>query len=165
MANPAFLQAIGPLLEDEGGLVDDPRDPGGLTNFGIALRRHPELDADDIREMTAAKATEIYLEQYWTPYRWCDLAIPLGIKCFNLSVVDGAQSAIRALQRACWAAGERVGEDGVLGTETLRVAGSLVTREVLSALRSELAAHFRILVASQPLKSVFLQGWLARAYR
>lgn len=61
-----FQIAVALVLKHEGGLVDDPNDPGGLTNFGIALNRHPELTADDIRNMTKERAAEIYQQQYWS---------------------------------------------------------------------------------------------------
>ena len=63
-----FQPAVDLVLKHEGGLVDNPSDPGGLTNFGIALNRHPELTADDIRNMTLDRASQIYQTQYWTPY-------------------------------------------------------------------------------------------------
>jgi len=35
-----FLDAVAPLLEVEGGYVDNPEDPGGDTKFGISARYH-----------------------------------------------------------------------------------------------------------------------------
>jgi lysozyme family protein len=61
-----FNTAVSLVLKHEGGLVDNPSDPGGLTNYGIALNRHPELTADDIRNMTVDRAKAIYQKQYWT---------------------------------------------------------------------------------------------------
>lgn len=63
-----FNIAVSLVLKHEGGLVDDPKDTGGLTNYGIALNRHPELTADDIRNMTTDRAKQIYQKQYWAPY-------------------------------------------------------------------------------------------------
>ena len=60
-----FEIAVRKLLKHEGGLVDDPRDPGGLTNKGIALNAHPELTADEIRNLTDDQAAEIYRAKYW----------------------------------------------------------------------------------------------------
>lgn len=54
------------VLRHEGGLSDDPNDPGGLTNFGISLRSYPELGADGIRSLTRAQAEAIYLKDFWT---------------------------------------------------------------------------------------------------
>lgn len=165
-SDPVFMQAVAQLLLDEGGLVDDPADPGGLTNFGFALADNPDLTADQLRAMTRDQAIERYYAKWWRPYRWRDLPAPIAGKVFNLAVPDGPQSAIRALQRACWAAGCKVTEDGVLGSETVRAAGAqLPTNVLLAALKSELAAHFRLVAAARPASSKFLAGWLARAYR
>ena len=54
-----FQLALAFTLKQEGGLVDNPADPGGLTNYGIALNVHPELTADDIRTMTPERAAAI----------------------------------------------------------------------------------------------------------
>lgn len=164
MISPLAARAIAQAIIDEGGLVDDPRDPGGLTNLGFALNRNPDLTAAQIRAMTIPQATDRYLVKWWQPYRWEDLPIPIALKVFNLAIPDGAQSAIRALQRACWAAGRKVPETGVLGDETVAAAGAN-TLSVLAALKSELAAHFRLVAAARPASSKFLAGWLDRAYR
>ena len=39
-----FDDIIEVVLEHEGGYVNDPDDPGGETNFGIAKRSHPDVD-------------------------------------------------------------------------------------------------------------------------
>lgn len=50
------------------GYVNDPKDPGGETNFGIAKRWHPN---EDIKNMTLARAIEIYRHDYWSKFQ-CD---------------------------------------------------------------------------------------------
>ena len=32
---------IAHTLQEEGGLVDHPKDPGGITNFGVSLKAYP----------------------------------------------------------------------------------------------------------------------------
>ena len=39
-----FDEIIEVVLHHEGGYVNDPDDPGGETNFGIAKRSHPDVD-------------------------------------------------------------------------------------------------------------------------
>ena len=39
-----FNDIIEVVLHHEGGYVNDPDDPGGETNFGIAKRSHPDVD-------------------------------------------------------------------------------------------------------------------------
>ena len=51
-----FDDIIEVVLEHEGGYVNDPKDPGGETNFGIAKRSHPDVD---IKNLTKEDAKEI----------------------------------------------------------------------------------------------------------
>jgi lysozyme family protein len=62
MANPDIAIAL--VLKHEGGLSEDPADPGGLTNFGISQRAYPHLD---IKALTKEEAAAIYRQDYWTP--------------------------------------------------------------------------------------------------
>tara|TARA_R100000963_G_C4537062_1_gene35886 strand:+ start:39 stop:254 length:216 start_codon:yes stop_codon:yes gene_type:complete len=57
-----FDDIIEVVLEHEGGYVNDPDDPGGETNFGVAKRSHPDVD---IANLTKDSAKEIYKEHYW----------------------------------------------------------------------------------------------------
>lgn len=56
--------AIDLVLRHEGGLVNDPQDPGGVTNFGISKRSYPDLD---IPNLSRAQAGSIYQRDFWTP--------------------------------------------------------------------------------------------------
>ena len=39
-----FERAIDKTLAWEGGYVNDPKDPGGETKYGISKRAHPDVD-------------------------------------------------------------------------------------------------------------------------
>lgn len=68
MAN--FDQSIELVLLHEGGLTDNPNDPGGITNFGITLPDLPKgSGASDIRNLTRDAAKAIYHAKYWAPIR------------------------------------------------------------------------------------------------
>jgi lysozyme family protein len=138
-------------------MIFDPLASRAIAN----VLRHPGA-LNDGETLDAAR--ERYFATWWAPYRWCDLPIPLAVKVFDCAIPDGAASAIRALQRACRAAGQPVKEDGVLGGMTLRAAGRLPVIVTLAALKSELAAHFRLVAAANPKRSGELPAWLERAY-
>jgi lysozyme family protein len=159
-----FDAAVALVLAHEGGLHDDPHDPGGLTNWGFALRENPDLTPEALRTMTRAEAVARYRARWWDAHPWHRLEWPVALKAFDLAVPVGPANAIRALQRACRAAGRAVAEDGVLGAATIATANAVPADVLLAALKSELAAHFRGLVAAAPEKARFLAGWLARAY-
>lgn len=111
MTSANFQRAIPILLEEEGGLVDDPHDPGGLTRFGISQRSYPNLD---IRALTPEAATAIYARDFWPACGAEHLAWPLCLFVFDHAVNAGSVAAIKCLQRAAHA-----GDDGKLGPQTL----------------------------------------------
>ena len=106
-----FDEAFERLIGHEGGYVDDPRDPGKATKFGISQRSYP---GEDIRGMTLERAKTIYLRDYWGP-AGCDL-VPDGIKfdLFDTAVNSGVKTATRMLQRAV-----KEADDGVIGPRTM----------------------------------------------
>lgn len=159
--NELFEKAITIVLEHEGGYSNNPEDPGGETNFGICKKQYPN---EDIANLTKDKAKEIYLRDYWNPYKWASLPDVLAVKVFDLSVVMGAKPASKMLQRACRACGVPLIEDGDIGHNTLEAVAACPNAPLLAATKSEAAGHFRGLVKSNPDLSGFLEGWLNRAY-
>jgi lysozyme family protein len=111
MGSPNFERAIPILLEEEGGLVDDPHDPGGLTKYGISKRSYPHLD---IRALTPELAAVLYARDFWPACGAEQLAWPLCLFVFDHAVNAGHVAAIKCLQRAA-----HVGDDGKLGPQTL----------------------------------------------
>ena len=59
-----FERAIDKTLAWEGGYVNDPKDPGGETKYGISKRAHPDVD---IKNLSREKACAIYKKHYWDP--------------------------------------------------------------------------------------------------
>ena len=108
--NNAFRLVIG----EEGGYVNDPRDPGGETKFGIAKRSHPDID---IANLTLDQARTIYLTDYWQPIRGDDLPAALAVLLFDAAVNQGPKTAVQLLQRAVGTIA-----DGVVGPATLAAA-------------------------------------------
>lgn len=106
-----FERAIETVLRWEGGEVNDPRDPGGHTKYGISQRAFPDLD---IANLTLHQAKQIYLEQYWMPVRARDLPAILRLPVFDTAVNMGVGTAIKLLQRAAY-----VVVDGKVGPKTI----------------------------------------------
>ena len=106
-----FDDAFEALMAHEGDYVNDPRDPGGETKYGISKRAYPAVD---IRGLTLEGAKAIYRHDYWRPVG-CE-AVPEAVRfdLFDMAVHSGIRAAIYTLQRAVGA-----GEDGVLGPVSL----------------------------------------------
>ena len=112
--SPAFQKAVALILKHEGGYVNDPHDPGGETNFGIAKRSHP---TEDIKGMTAVRAAAIYHRDYWQAIQGDALPPALAVIVFDMAVNAGVGAGIKLLQRTL-----QVPDDGVLGPVTLAKA-------------------------------------------
>jgi lysozyme family protein len=106
-----FEQAVEIILRWEGGYVNDPRDPGGETRYGISKKSFPDLD---IANLTLHQAKQIYLEQYWMPVRARELPVILRLPVFDTAVNMGVKTAIKLLQKAAY-----VVVDGHVGPKTI----------------------------------------------
>lgn len=177
-----FEAAIPIVLEHEKGLADNPKDPGGITNWGISLRwlkglkdedGDGFLDGDwnkdgitdwkDIANMSLEQATILYEKYWWNPVYLKFPFQELATKCFDLSVNMGEIPAHRLLQRAMRSVGKRVSDDGKIGPITLNSL-SLVSRDIIPAYRSEAAGYYRLICAKNQDMKWALNGWLNRAY-
>lgn len=154
--------AVERVLANEGGYSSNPDDPGGATNFGISARSHPGLA---VVALTRNAAVEIYWREWWLRFGFAQLPAAAAAKTFDLAVNMGAGHAIECLQRAIRACGRLVTEDGVIGAATAAQAARADPAALMAALRSELAAHYRLVAANQEASgNRFLKGWLTRAY-
>jgi lysozyme family protein len=142
-----FDRALQLVLRHEGGLVDNPKDPGGLTKFGISQRAYPQLD---IRGLTVADAADIYRKDYWDKIHGDDLPEPLAIVLFDTAVNVGWPRAILMLQESLG-----VTVDGNIGPQTLAACAKPEALVWFSA------ARVRFYVANRNY-SVFGLGWIRR---
>ena len=104
-----FDDIIEVVLHHEGGYVNDPKDPGGETNFGIAKRSHPDVD---IKNLTKDGAKEIYKEVYWDKNKVESLPEDLRHIYFDMCVNQGKGRAVKILQQAANAKGAGLKVDG-----------------------------------------------------
>lgn len=131
-----FDQAFQTLIKIEGGLVNDPRDPGGLTKYGISKKAFPNLD---IANITLEQAKEIYKKNYWDKCRCDDLPASFDIAVFDTAVNMGSDKAIRLLQKALG-----VYADGVIGNKTLSAAAKAGETELRRLLLHRLFAYSKL---------------------
>lgn len=115
--------AINITLGFEGGYVNDPKDPGGETKYGISKKAYPNID---IKNLTIEQAKQIYHRDYWDRCKCAFIPDALSIALFDFAVNSGTKRAIRYLQRALG-----VTVDGVIGNQTIGACNRLPTRQVL----------------------------------
>ena len=96
------------ILAREGGYVNDPDDPGGATNHGVTvhtmrrlgldLNGDGKVDAQDVRVLTAEKALQIFVDEYFHKPGLGALPEPLQASVFDMYVNAGG-NAVKILQR------------------------------------------------------------------
>lgn len=82
------------LKAHEGGYTDDPKDPGGPTNWGITIAdfRHYVMataTAADVRAMTWDQARAVYRPKYWLACRCDQLEGGVDYAVFDYGVNSG----------------------------------------------------------------------------
>ena len=183
-----FDIAIIPVLQHEGGYVNNSNDPGGATNYGISLRwlskqgdlagdidNDGDIDIDDIKQMSMNDAIALYHQHFWEPYQYDSIkSQQIANKVFDLTVNMGAKQSHKLLQRALRSSGISIMDDGILGRISFDAISRVKENELLAAYRSEAAGFYRSLIMrnaalrEQGIQvedfSVFKKGWLNRAY-
>jgi len=147
-----FQLCVGRILAREGGLVDHPSDPGGLTKYGISKRQYPQLD---IANLTISDASAIYERDYWEASGAYKLHEPIDFFLFDSAVNQGVGRAVRLLQAAVG-----VGQDGIIGPGTLAAITRLGTDEAGALFMAQRALHY----AALPTFQTFGKGWLKRLF-
>lgn len=85
-----FNKFIERVLGAEGGYVNDPRDPGGETNWGISKRTYPKVD---IKSLTRDGAIAIYQKDFWDAIEG-DLLPPIvAFQLLDMAVNQGVDAA------------------------------------------------------------------------
>lgn len=114
-----FAEALQKVLHEEGGFVDHPEDPGGMTNLGVTKTvweqwvGHP-VDEKAMRNLTPAAVAPMYRKKYWDKIKGDDLPAGVDYCVFDAAVNSGPGRAAKWLQ-AC--VGVEV--DGDIGLKTL----------------------------------------------
>jgi len=123
----SFDQAFTRLLGHEGGYANDPRDPGGETNWGISKRSYPNVD---IKNLTREQAMSIYHADFWGLLG--DVSNAIQYQAFDFAVNSGINTAIRKLQVVVG-----VADDGHWGPLSKAALMKMNVNDVLLLLNAE----------------------------
>jgi lysozyme family protein len=133
-----FDQCMEWLLEHEGGFVNHPDDPGGMTNYGVTAKTYQrwlsetrdladEVDDPWPKDITEAfikgipmdHVYQIYKQEYWNRVNADSLPSGIDWCVFDWAVNSGSGRSSRALQKAV-----EVTADGAIGPMTIRAVKS-----------------------------------------
>lgn len=148
----SFETAFRLTLGHEGGYVNDPRDPGLETKYGISKRSYPAVD---IKALTLDQAQAIYRRDYWQAASCERMPPKIAIAVFDAAVHHGPKTAVKLLQRAL-----RVADDGEYGRITHGTLQSRDTNETLDLLLAQRAIY----MTTCPAWPTYKLGWLKRLF-
>ena len=69
-----FEKSLEMLLHHEGGFVNHPKDPGGVTNLGVTKAVYEkwvgrEVSIEEMKDLTHEDVAPIYKKNYWDKLR------------------------------------------------------------------------------------------------
>lgn len=141
------------LMMNEGGYVNNLKDPGKETKYGISKKSYPN---EDIFNLTLDRAKEIYYRDYWTRCKCDYIPDALSVAVFDYAVNSGVKQAIKSLQTVLG-----VKADGIIGNQTIGAANRLPVKRVLE---DYMDLRLDFLMSLKTWKH-FGNGWGARVNR
>jgi len=146
------------MLKSEGGYVNNPADPGGMTNLGVTKATWEnwvgrESDEAEMRGLTPEKVEPLYKKKYFDAVRGDELPAGLDYLMFDFAVNAGAGRAIKTLQTAVG-----VTPDGGFGPMTMAAVQAVDPVELIEKFSQAKEDFYRSLTTF----STFGKGWLNR---
>jgi lysozyme family protein len=150
-----FPAALNALLKHEGGYVNHPSDPGGMTNLGVTKRVWEEwvgheVDEKQMRALTPELVAPLYKKKYWDKVCGDELPTGLDLAVFDLAVNSGPGRAAKMLQKTLG-----VTQDGAIGPQTLAKAVNVDSSKLIADYNAERLAFLQAL----PTWGTFGKGW------
>lgn len=150
-----FEDSLARVLASEGGFVNHPKDPGGMTNLGCtkavweAFVGHPVSEAD-MRALTPEMVAPLYRRKYWDAV--CGDQLPKGLDyaVFDAAINSGPGRAVKWLQEV---AGTSV--DGSIGPKTLSAVNAFSPLEIIAQYNDRRLQFLE----SLPTWPTFGKGW------
>jgi lysozyme family protein len=146
------------MLKSEGGYVNNPADPGGMTNLGVTKATWEnwvgrESDEAEMRGLTPEKVEPLYKKKYWNAVRGDELPTGISYLCFDFAVNAGAGRSIKTLQTAVG-----VTPDGGFGPMTMAAVQAVDPVELIERFSQAKEDFYRSLTTF----ATFGKGWLNR---
>jgi len=122
------------VIKSEGGFVDHPKDPGGMTNLGVTRSAWEaylgrSVTEADMRALTPEVVKPFYKAMYWDRIKADSLPSGVDYAAYDLAVNSGPSKSAKFLQEI---AGVPV--DGVIGPKSLEAIQSCDAKETADAI-------------------------------
>jgi lysozyme family protein len=153
-----YNEALKAILKHEGGYVNHPRDPGGMTNLGVTKKvweewvKHP-VDEKAMRALTPELVSPMYKKKYWDAVKGDELPDGLDYLMFDFAINAGPGRAIKTMQKAIGTT-----PDGAIGPKTMQSLKEMNPTQLIEKFSVEKESFYR----SLPTFQTFGKGWLRR---
>lgn len=156
--NENWEDAFKMVLAHEGGFVNNPKDPGGMTNLGVTKKVWEEyvgheVDEAIMRGLTPDMVQPLYKRNYWDRIKGDQLPDGVDYAAYDLAVNSGVGRAAKYLQQIAG-----VPADGVIGPKSLEAIKACPAEEVVDAL-CDMRLEF---LKRLPTWTTFGKGWERR---
>jgi lysozyme family protein len=156
--NQNFDKALAAVLVHEGGYVNNPKDPGGMTNLGCTKTVWEEhcghaVDEKVMRALTPADVAPLYKSKYWDKVKCDDLPSGVDYVVFDAAINSGPGRAAKWLQ-ACVG----VEPDGGIGPKTLAAVRAMDAKQLIDDYGKRRLSFLYDL----PTWDTFGKGWARR---
>jgi lysozyme family protein len=147
------------MLKSEGGYVNNPADPGGMTNLGVTKATWEnwvgrKSDETEMRGLTPEKVEPLYKKKYWDAVRGDEIENGgVAYLLFDFAVNAGVGRSIKTLQTAVG-----VTPDGGFGPMTMAAVQAIDPVELIEKFSQAKEDFYRSLTTF----STFGKGWLNR---
>jgi len=153
-----FDKCFALIIQDEGGYVNDPRDPGGRTNLGVTQRNwetylNRSVTETEMRKLTPSDVKTFYKVMYWDKLKGNQLPAGVDYAAFDLAVNSGVSRAARYLQQIAG-----VTQDGMIGPKSLDAIAACDPAQTVDALCDMRMDFLRRL----PTFETYGKGWSRR---
>jgi len=122
------------VLKHEGGFVNNPKDPGGMTNLGVTKAawesywKRSSSEAE-MRSLTPNIVKPFYKAMYWDKIRGDELPSGVDYAAYDLAVNSGVGRASKYLQEVAG-----VPADGVIGPKSMAAIAACDPVEMTDAI-------------------------------
>jgi lysozyme family protein len=147
------------MLKSEGGFVNHPSDPGGMTNLGVTKATWENWvgrasDEAEMRGLTPEKVEPLYKKKYWDAVRGDEIENGgVAYLLFDFAVNAGVGRSIKTLQTAVG-----VTPDGGFGPMTMAAVQAIDPVELIEKFSQAKEDFYRSLGTF----ATFGKGWLNR---
>ena len=153
-----FTPCLEMLLHHEGGYVNHPKDPGGITNLGVTKAVYDkwigrEATEQEMRDLTPEDVGPIYKKNYWDRVRGDDLPSGVDWCAFDWAVNSGSGRPAKAIQRSVGATA-----DGAIGPMTLRSIMNKEPKMIIESVYDQRQSFYESLGTFE----TFGRGWTRR---